>query len=88
MLAAGARDVGAVLLMAPKAYPIAMNFGRFEGEAVGDRCVRMRCRDFPAFLETYQVGLVEGIFAHFGVAGRIRIAVEDIANATLEASWT
>ncbi len=48
------------------------------------RTFTFRALDFPAFLETYQVGVLEGVLRHCGERGRIRIAVEDLGNATIE----
>ncbi len=87
MAAVGAKDVEKVLLLAPKAYPIVMNFGRVWAEKVGEHRVHSGCESFPAFLETYQVGVVEGVFDHFHVEGEVRIALTDVANAVIEATW-
>lgn len=80
-------DVHELILAAPKLFKIVMNFGELEASAVGERCVHTACRKFPAFLETYQVGVVEGVFQHFDVSGQVRIALTDIATAVIEARW-
>ena len=86
VLAAGS-EVGSVLMLAPRAYPLVMSFGRVATERVDERTMLARCQDLPAFVETYQVGTLEGVFAHFGLEGRVRIAMDDLANGTLEARW-
>ena len=71
----------------PRAYPLVMNFGELSTERPAPRTVIARCRSFPAFVATYQVGTIEAVFQHFGVEGQLRVCVEDIANVAIEASW-
>jgi len=87
LILAVSHDLGAVLELAPRAYPLVMNFGELSTERPGPRTVIARCRSFPAFVATYQVGTLEAVFAHFGVAGQLRVCVEDIDNVAIEASW-
>ena len=37
----------------------------------------------PGFLETYQVGVLEGVLHHCGERGRVRIALEALDRGTL-----
>ncbi len=87
LVMAASHDVGEVLALAPRAYPLVMNFGTVTTERVDANTVVARCRDFPAFVETYQVGTLEAIFAHFGVEGDVRVHVTDIENIAIEARW-
>lgn len=79
--------VGPVLGLAPRAYPLVMNFGSIVVEREEPRRVVTSCRDFPAFIETYQVGTVYGVLKHFGVEGTVRTAMTDLANGRLEITW-
>jgi hypothetical protein len=88
LLAAVGGDVERVLLLAPKAMRLVLNFGHFHSERIAENCVHFRCESYPAFVETYLVGTLEGVFQHFGVDGEIKIAIEDIGKATFEARWT
>lgn len=87
MSLAGAGDVGAVFMLTPKSYAMSVNYGRISVERISDRCVHVAMNDYPSFLETYQVGIFEGVFDHFKVEGRVRIALTDLANATIELTW-
>jgi len=80
-------DARAVLRNGPKAYAVVLNFGEITGELVSERVARYRFRDFPGFLETYQVGVLEGVLAHCKVEGRVMIALEDLANAVIDVSF-
>jgi uncharacterized protein (TIGR02265 family) len=86
VLAAG-DSVGDVLALAPRAYPLVLSFGKVRVVTREPGRVVVECASMPAFLETYQVGTVYGIFDRFGVKGRVRIALTDIANAVIEATW-
>ena len=51
---------------------------------MGPRLFRFTARDLPAFLETYQVGVLEGVLRHCDTRGRLRLALEALDRATLE----
>jgi serine/threonine-protein kinase len=78
------RNVEALVLASPKIYRLLLNFGEVSVEKRTDGILVMRARRFPAFLETYQVGLIEGALRHCGAQGRFRIALESLAEATIE----
>ncbi len=80
-------SVGDVLALAPKAYRLSMSFGEVRVVSREARRLVFECFDLPAFIETYQVGTVQGVFEHFGVTGRVRVSLQDIANGAVEASW-
>jgi uncharacterized protein (TIGR02265 family) len=80
-------DAGAVLRRGPKAYALVLNFGEITAQFVSDKVARYRFRGFPGFLETYQVGVLEGVLVHCKVEGRVLIALEDLANAVIEVSF-
>jgi uncharacterized protein (TIGR02265 family) len=77
-------DIERVLCTGPKAFKLLVSFGTVTAEKTGPRGFAFQARGLPAFLETYQVGLLEGVLRHYKVRGEIRIALEDLANATLE----
>jgi serine/threonine-protein kinase len=70
-------------LRAPKAFKLLVAAGEVTSEKLSERSYRFRARQLPLFLETYQVGVIEGVLRHCGEKGRILIGVEDVANATL-----
>jgi uncharacterized protein (TIGR02265 family) len=78
------RDVEPILLTGPKAFKLMVNVGHVSAEKTSYRTFTFHAHDFPAFLETYQVGVLEGVLRYCGERGRIRIAVEDLAHATIE----
>ena len=62
-------------------------FGQYCWVNRDTRTVIARCRSFPAFVATYQVGTIEAVFEQLRVDGQVRVCVEDIANVAIEASW-
>jgi uncharacterized protein (TIGR02265 family) len=77
------RDVEPIFLRGPKAFKLLVGTGEVTAEKLSDRSYRFRARNLPLFLETYQVGVIEGVLRHCGERGRILIALEDLSNATL-----
>jgi uncharacterized protein (TIGR02265 family) len=77
------RDVEALLAHGPKAFKLLLSFGDVKCEKVGPRRFVLHARRFPAFLETYQVGIIEGMLRHCKTRGQITIQVQDLANATM-----
>ncbi len=82
------RDVEPLFLRGPKAFKLFLGMGEITSEKVAPRVYRVHARNFPAFLETYQVGVIEGVLRHCGAKGTISIALEDLANATIEVEIT
>jgi len=78
------RNLGWMLAQAPKAYKLLINFGEVTTERRGPKSFLLRAQHFPTFLETYQVGVLEGVLRHCNVKARMRIATEGLAFATLE----
>lgn len=87
MAVVGAGEVDKVFMLTPKSYALSINYGRIDVTRVSERCIHITLADYPSFLETYQVGLFEGVFDHFHVQGRVRIALIDLANAVIEVAW-
>jgi uncharacterized protein (TIGR02265 family) len=78
------REIEPILLAGPKAFKVMINVGHVTAEKKGPRTFVFHAREMPAFLETYQVGVLEGVVHHCGERGKIRIALDDPSNATLE----
>jgi eukaryotic-like serine/threonine-protein kinase len=78
------RDVEPILLTGPKAFKLMINLGQMTAEKSSFRTFTFRAQGFPVFLETFQVGVLEGVLRHCGERGRIRIALEDLGTASIE----
>ena len=78
------RDMDPLFLRGPRAFKLLLGVGEVTSEKVSPRVYRFHARNFPAFLETYQIGVIEGVLRHCSQQARILIALEDLANATVE----
>ena len=78
------RDVEPLFLRGPRAFKLLVGVGEVMSERVSPRVYRFYARNLPAFLETYQVGVIEGVLRHCSQQARLLIALEDLANATIE----
>ena len=77
-------DVGEIFLAGPKAMKHLVNFGRFSCEKAGAHTFVFRVREYPVFLETYQLGVIEGILRHCRATARIRVGLDDLASGLIE----
>ena len=77
------RDAEPIFLRGPKAFKLLISTGEVTAEKLSERTYRFRARNLPLFLETYQVGVIEGVLRQCGERGRILIALEDLSTATL-----
>ena len=78
------QDLEPILLRGPKAYKLLLGVGDVTVEKVSESLYRFHARNLPAFLETYQVGVIEGVLRHCGAQGRVLIAMQDVANGVVE----
>ncbi|APR86842.1 serine/threonine protein kinase [Minicystis rosea] len=78
------KDLERLLLHWPKSYELFFGFGHITMQRSGPGIYAMHARQFPVFLETYQVGVLEGALRHCGATGRVRIAMTSLAEAVLE----
>ena len=74
------------LARAPQAYAVISNAGTVYFERRAPRIVEIVFVGFPGFLETYQVGIVEGVCSHYGERVTLEIALETIADGTIRAA--
>jgi len=77
-------DIEKILLAAPKALKHLVNFGKVTSEKAGAHTYLFRVRELPAFLETFQVGVIEGALRHCRAQAKIRVALDDLATGLCE----
>jgi uncharacterized protein (TIGR02265 family) len=70
------------------AYRMALNFGKMTPTQVGPKHFRIVYDEQPSFLETLQVGVIEGAARHCYVTPRIQIELRDLAHATIDVDWS
>jgi serine/threonine-protein kinase len=77
-------DFERILLAAGKAYSLTLTFGKYAPEKAGPGRYLVRVSKLPVFLETYQVGIIEGAMRHCHERGRVRLATEGLADGMFE----
>lgn len=81
------RDFERVVMAGPRGYDVSVNFGSLRSELVAPRHVRYHFTGRPIFLETYQVGIIEGGMRACKVAGEVRVLLDDIDRGTFDIRW-
>jgi uncharacterized protein (TIGR02265 family) len=84
MLGIFGRDLESVLVNGMKVYGILMSFGAFSCTRASPGRFLLRFRDYPAFVDTYEVGAAEGVLRHCGKRGRLRVAMDRLDDVTVE----
>ena len=80
-------DITQVLKHGPKAYGLFASFGDVRADVVGERHVLYTFKNFPAFLESYQVGVVEGALLFCGAKPDVKVDLADLASAQFDIRW-
>lgn len=87
IFAAVGNDFGRVVSVGAKGWKVGVSFGHVGYEALGERHGAYRMRGLPCFLETYQVGVVEGAMKACGVTGEVWTRIDSIGDGVLEFWW-
>ena len=80
-------DTRRILELGARGYQVSLNFGRVEVEVLGTNHLRYQFRSLPAYLETYQVGVVEGAMQACGVEGKVRVKLTNLGNGSFDIRW-
>ena len=80
-------DFLSVIKLGVRGYQISMNFGKLDVEVVENHHIRYYFRDLPAYLETFQVGVVEGAMQACNVEGRVHVSVTNMSTASFDIRW-
>lgn len=81
------KNFGLIARMAAKGWGVSMNFGNVRVEDRGGHHVQFLFVGMPAFLETLQVGVVEGAMNACGVRGAVNVKMRGLQNATFDIRW-
>jgi uncharacterized protein (TIGR02265 family) len=81
------RSFSHVVRMGERGWSVSLSFGRVRTEEVSDRVMRYHFEDIPAFLETLQVGVVEGAMAMCSVEGEVRVNMKSLGHGSFEIRW-
>ncbi|APR78657.1 serine/threonine protein kinase [Minicystis rosea] len=77
-------DIDKMLVTGPKMFKHLVNFGKVTCEQGGPHTYLYRAKEFPVFLETFGVGVLEGALRHCRAQGKIRVSLDDLASGLCE----
>ncbi len=80
-------NVEQVVAHADLGYRLGLSFGRVRSERLADAHFRVTFEDMPTFLETYNVGVMEGAVEHYGHRPISRVALTGWAKMVLDLRW-
>jgi len=70
-----------------RGYEAVLSHGRAEVVDVGARFARVRLIDFPAFIDSYQVGVFEGALLSCKVPGTVKVRMETPIRGEFLVEW-
>jgi uncharacterized protein (TIGR02265 family) len=76
-----------VIAHAGLGYRLGLNFGRVESQRVDEAHFRVEFSAMPTFLETYNVGVIEGAIAHYHCKPQLKVAPDGWSHLVLDARW-
>lgn len=88
MFMAFVRDFGRLIDVGARAWGVAVSFGEVHFERVEEGHATFHFRDLAGFIDTYQLGVVEGAMEWCGATGEVWVKRESVSEATLEFWWT
>lgn len=71
-----------------KGWSLSMNFGHVRVEEIGPRHYRYHFTELPVFLETHQVGAVEGAMKATRVKGEVLVEPHDLCTLSMDLAWS
>jgi uncharacterized protein (TIGR02265 family) len=78
------RELEPLLFTGPRACKLFLSFGDVAVEKAAPGRFLIHARGLPTFLETHQVGVIEGVLRHCRMRGRVRVALEALDRSTAE----
>lgn len=80
-------DLGQVVAHVNLGYRLGLSFGKVSSERLDESHYRVTFRDMPTFLETYNVGVIEGAILHYRAEPQVLIELKDIGHAVMDVRW-
>lgn len=80
-------NVAQVIAHAGLGYRLGLNFGRVHSEQLAEAHFRVTFTEMPTFLETYNVGVIEGAIEHYHHKPIARVAMNGWAEMVLDVRW-
>jgi uncharacterized protein (TIGR02265 family) len=87
VLGAVGADVDTVLRLGPKVIGAVTDFGGLEALKMGPRHWVYRYQHYYSWLDSGDVGIIEGLLHHYGHRPRLQIATDGPFSMTLDIRW-
>jgi len=88
LLGAAGRNFGRVARLGSRAYQVSTNLGSVTWTDISDNSGYYRFEGLPGFIETYQVGIVEGAMMATGTEGEVTVRIESLHTGEIHISWS
>jgi uncharacterized protein (TIGR02265 family) len=87
LIGAVGKNFARIAKLGCRAYSTSLNFGKVEWTELGEKEGYYTFTDFPALIDTYQLGVVEGAMKAVGTTGEVQVAMEDVTHGYLHVRW-
>jgi uncharacterized protein (TIGR02265 family) len=87
LFAAVGKDVFSMLQAGTKAYSMSASVGTVEILDSAERSALLLFRDIYNFIDSYQVGILEGAFSVLGLTPIIRMKLDGLTSGLFEVTW-
>ncbi|MFK7986784.1 MAG: DUF2378 family protein [Sandaracinaceae bacterium] len=81
------RDFGRLLDVGSRAWGVAVSFGEVQYQRLGDGHGTYRFEGLAGFIDSYQLGVVEGAMQWCGATGEVWVRRDSVSKGTLEFWW-
>jgi uncharacterized protein (TIGR02265 family) len=81
------RNVDGVLGLGPRMFSTVTNFGAVDAGPVGVRHWRYHYRDYYSWLDSGEVGIIEGLLRHYGMEPELTLASDGPFEMWLDVKW-
>lgn len=80
-------DLDQVMRVGPRSFELSLTRGRAVGEKIGERHYRYSFREIYGYLDSYYVGVMEGVFRDHGVRAEVKIALSSLSDGVMDIRW-
>jgi uncharacterized protein (TIGR02265 family) len=81
-------DLDRVMRVGPRSFELSLTRGRASAERLGEGHYRYAFEEIYGFLDSYYVGVLEGVFRDHGVPCEIRLALSSPSDGVMDIRWS
>jgi uncharacterized protein (TIGR02265 family) len=80
-------DLDQVMRVGPRSFELSLTRGRAKAERLGDMHYRYHFEEIYGFLDSYYVGVLEGVFRDHAVPCEVRVALRSPSDGVMDIRW-